>query len=144
MIGFLFFATSCSVQSKINQIDKDATPLIDSFFSSIQKKEVALAIDNLLASNSNISLTDSATLFLRGSFNFINEVSGSFMGYRLLKKRYIENDIAIYSYLSKYDKKFYRFIFIFYNNGVKTKLYKFLFDEGLDSELEGSLKFYEN
>jgi hypothetical protein len=61
-----------------------------------------------------------------------------------LKKRFMNDDIGMYSYLAKYDKKFYRFVFMFYNNGKTVKLYKFLFDDNIDLELEESLKFYTN
>lgn len=140
----LIIITGCGVQSGKNLMDKTALPLIDSFYSKAQRKEAALAIEGLLSSNPNINLGDSSVLDLKSKFIFLNENSGSFMGYKILKKRYIQDDIAVYSCLGKYDKKFYRFIFIFYNNGVKTRLYKFLFDDYLEAELEGSLKFYTN
>ncbi len=145
MLMSLIIITGCGgVQSEKNLMDKTAMPLIDSFYSKVQRKEAALAIDGLLSSNPNINLKDSATLDLKSKFIFLNENAGSFMGYKILKKRYIENDIAVYSSMGKFDKRFYRFIFIFYNNGVKTRLYKFLFDDYLEAELEGSLKFYTN
>lgn len=49
---------------------------------------------------------------------------------------------SIYSFLVKYEKKFYRFIFTFYNTGTKIKIYKFSYDDVLDLELEESLKLY--
>jgi hypothetical protein len=85
---------------------------------------------------------NSATVDLRNKFQFLNEAAGPYVGNSLLKERFLQDDIGIYSYLAKYDKKFYRFIFIFYNNGSKVRLYKFLFNDDLDDELEGSLKFY--
>ncbi|HKO82676.1 MAG TPA: hypothetical protein VJU78_19855 [Chitinophagaceae bacterium] len=141
---FILIAMGCSSQPNKNNIDKSAIPLIDSFFKNIQTKDAVVALDQLLGSNSNINLKDSATVGLKDNFTLINDASGTYMGYRLLKKRFIENDIGIYSYLAKYEKKFYRFVFMFYNNGNSVKLYKFLFDDDIDIELEGSLKFYTN
>jgi len=69
-------------------------------------------------------------------------LAGPYRGESLLKKRTINDDIAVYSYLAKYDKKFYRFIFVFYNNGLKTRIYKFLFDDTAELEMEESLKLY--
>jgi hypothetical protein len=71
-----------------------------------------------------------------------NLLSGAYRGKSLIKKKSINDDIAVYSYLAKYDKKFYRFLFVFYNNGIKTKIYKFLFDDTAELEIEESLKLY--
>ena len=144
LILIFFITTGCSSQSSKNNIEKDSAPLINSFFQTIKNQEAASALDILLKSNPNIDIEDSATLHLKSSFVIINQASGVFMGYRLLKKRFIEDDIGIYSYLAKYEKKFYRFVFMFYNNGDHIKLYKFLFDDNLDVELEESLKYYLN
>ena len=140
----ILIVLGCNSLSNKNKIDQSAIPLIDSFFKSVRIKEVGIALDQLLKSNPYIDLKDSATLNLKNSFILINEASGPFVGYRILKKRYIEEDIGIYSYLAKYEKKFYRLVFMFYNNGSSIKLYKFLFDDDIDVELEGSLKFYVN
>ena len=103
-----------------------------------------MAIEDLLKTNPHIIIEDTATLNLKDKFNYINENAGVFMGYKLLKKRFIEDDIGIYSYLVKYEVKFYRFIFIFYNNDKNIKLYQLMFNDDLDEELEGSLKYYIN
>lgn len=140
----ILISIGCNSQSKKNILDESAMPLINAFFKTLQEKKPMAGLEELLGANPNINPKDSATLNLKNSFQFINEASGSFMGFRLLKKRSLENDLIIYSYLAKYDKKFYRFVFMFYNNGSNTKLYKFLFDDDLDEELEGSLRFYSD
>jgi hypothetical protein len=112
------------------------------FFNRIGTPDYAAALDSLLLSNKNIDFTDSATTKLKEGFKNINELSGKYLGYKLLKKRIVLDDIAIYSYLVKYEKKFYRFIFIFYNTGAKVNIYKFAYDDVLDLELEESLKLY--
>lgn len=135
--------TGCSSQSQ-SSIDKVAEPIINSFFKGISNGEITKSLVELLSNNENINLQDSATISLQEKFNMINEAAGAYMGSRLLKKRNIENDISIYSYLVKYEKKFYRFVFMFYNNGKRTKIYKFLYDDSIDVELEESLKLYVN
>jgi hypothetical protein len=112
------------------------------FFNKVATGNYTGAIDDLLKSNENIDLLDSATIAMKERFASINRLSGKYRGFSLLKKRTINNDLAAYSYLAKYDKKFYRFIFVFYNNGIDTKIYKFLFDDTAELELEESLKLY--
>ena len=141
---FVLIVIGCNSQSVKKNIDKSAIPIIESFFKNVETKDPTDALGALLGSNPNIDLKDSASLNLKNSFVLINEAAGPYRGYRLLKKRFINDDIGIYSYLAKYDKKFYRFVFMFYNNGKSVKLYKFLFDDNIDLELEESLKFYTN
>lgn len=140
----ILLSIGCNSHPNKNIPDESSMPLINAFFKTLQEKKPMVGLEELLGSNPNINAKDSATLDLKNSFQFINEAAGSFMGYRLLKKRSLENDLIIYSYLAKYDKKFYRFLFMFYNNGSDTKLYKFLIDDDIDKELEGSLRFYSD
>jgi len=126
----------------MNKFDVVCNPVITKFFQNVELKKYDAAIDELLSENENIDLKDSATIALKSKFSVINQVSGVYRGNTLLKKRSIGDDIAIYSYLAKYDKKFYRFTFEFYNNGVRVKIYKFLFDDSVEFELEESLKLY--
>ena len=139
----LFYTIGCNTFKKNSTIDNTASSIIDTFFSKI-KKEPQVALEDLLKTNPHILIEDSVTLNLKDKFNNINENAGVFMGYKLLKKRFIDDDIGIYSYLAKYEVKFYRFIFVFYNNDKNIKLYQFMFNDDLDEELEGSLKYYIN
>jgi hypothetical protein len=122
-------------------IDKFAEPFIDSFFKTIRTKGAGVSIDRLLGSNPDIDTADPAAVNLKKRLITIHENGGRFMGYRPLKKRFLEDDIGVYSYLVKYEKNFYRFVFTFYNNGSGIRLFKFLFDDTLDAELERSLRF---
>jgi hypothetical protein len=141
---FILIALGCNSNPEKNRIDETAISLIDTFFKTIKANHAEYALDELLKTNPNISPKDSATLNLKNNFSMINNVSGFYVSYRLLKKRFLRNDIGIYSYLAKYEKRFYRFVFIFYNNDKNVKLYSFLFDDSLGDELEGSLKYYVN
>lgn len=111
------------------------------------KKDVVKMIESgcavsEVASNPNIDLLDSATLKLEAGFKTINKYSGSFVEYKLLRKRLLKDDIATFSYLVKFKKKFYRYVFMFYKAREKIVIYKFSYDDALDIELEESLKLY--
>lgn len=142
-VGFLLvslFFNSC--RTKTSSIDSYCLTATTNFFNRIGTSDYSLALDSLLLSNKDIDFTDSTTIKLKEEFKGINELSGRYLGYKLLRKRIVQDDIAIYSYLVKYEKKFYRFIFIFYNTGTKVNIYRFGYDNALDLELEESLKLY--
>jgi len=139
---FLFGCKSPNNTDSISKLDSICIPVIDSFFQKVESNNYKAAVDDLLLANENIDLEDSGTVAMKDRFAAINQFSGTYRGKSLLKKKSINDDIAVYSYLAKYDKKFYRFIFVFYNNGIKTKIYKFLFDDTAEIEIEESLKLY--
>lgn len=138
---FSFFFISCR-SAKSNSIDSYCLAATKNFFNRVGTPNYAAALDSLLLSNRNINFMDSGTIQLREGFKTINERSGNYLGYKLLRKRIVEEDIAIYSYLVKYEKKFYRFIFLFYKPRDKVSIYKFAYDDVLELELEESIKLY--
>ena len=138
----MFSCKSSNTADSLSKLDSTCIPLIDMFFQKIESNNYKAALDGLLSSNENIDLKDSGTIAMKEKFASINQFSGIYRGKSLLKKKSINDDIAVYSYLAKYDKKFYRFVFVFYNNGIKTKIYKFLFDDTAEIEIEESLKLY--
>lgn len=125
-------------------IDEKSMPIIETFFENLQNISAKKAIDDLLGGNENISLSDSLTVALRDKIDYINEASGIFVSKRLMRKKALENDLVVYAYIVKYEKKFYRFTFVFYNNDKDVKLFRFGFDEAMDVELEESIKLYVN
>ena len=96
----------------------------------------------MLKGNEIINLQDSGTIIMQNKFSLLNETSGKFISAKLLRKRELDNDLAVYIYFVKYDKKFYRFTFTFYNNNNDVKIYKFAFDDTIDSEMVESLRLY--
>lgn len=132
-----------NIQEQKNSItENQAQPLIADFFKGLQDGKYSTALQDLLTQNENINLKDSSTAALINGFNIINQVSGQYIDNQLLKKRVVADAIAMYTYLVRYDKKFYRFTFVYYNNKSKTKLYKFTYDDAVDLEMEESLKLY--
>jgi hypothetical protein len=144
-ICFLFLICSCKGADNMNvssKMNSACGSLIDDFFKKMESNNFKGAINDLLLSNPNIDSKDSATIAMKDRFSSINFISGAYRGRSLLKKRGINDALAIYSYLVKYDKKFYRFVFTFYDNGDQTKIYKFSFDDSIEIELEESVKLY--
>jgi len=121
-------------------IDKKASQQIELFFKLLRTKGAAIALDDLLSSNSFIDTNITAAANLRKRLITNHETSGRFTSHRLLRKKFLVDDLGVYSYLVKYEKCCYRFMFTFYNNDSSIKLYKFSFDDNLDTELEKSLK----
>jgi hypothetical protein len=129
-------------ESKEDTIEVESNFITNRFFDKIQRNEYTQALDELLSQNKNIDLFDSSFVKLKEGYKDINEFSGKYIGNTLLKKRNINNVVAIYSYLVKYEKKFYRFVFTFYRPNKSTIIFKFAYDDLIILELEESLKMY--
>ncbi len=129
---------------KSNMVEEENNIQIEDFFNKINNQKYSEAIEHFLSLNENINFKDSATLDLLNKFDLMNSVSGKYIDKKLILKRNVTDNIFIYSYLVIYEKNFYRFIFVFYNNGERSLPYKFLFDDSMDLELEESLKLYYN
>lgn len=143
IIFFLFSIVSCTSKSEeISSFEARCNAKIDQFFSKIENKQFDSALKELLESNQNIDISDSATISLLEKFRNINLASGEYISRKILRKRELNSDLGIYTYLVKYEKKFYRFVFVFYNNDKEIKLYKFSFDDVIDIEMEESIKLY--
>lgn len=118
------------------------TPVIESFFKKIAANQTDAAINDLLSTNENISVNDSSIIDLKFKLSNVTASSGKYVDHKLLKEKEIAGSFALCSYLVRYDKKFYRFFFEFYNNGTTTKIYKFRFDATADIEAEEALRLY--
>lgn len=129
-------------RNNTESFDKACTPIISGFFQKIKAGQYEEGIKELLMSNPNMNTDDSATINLKNQFKRLNNEAGKFVNFSLLSKRAVNNDLCIYSYLAKYDRRFYRFVFVFYNNDSNIRLYRYSFDSSIDLELEESLKFY--
>jgi hypothetical protein len=134
-----FIQLGCKTE-KITKFDRESTEIIQKFLGRLGNDGQA-ALNDLLKSNPNISLADSSTINLINRFKIVNEYSGKYLESGLIKSKKIGDDVAIYSYLVKYEKKFYRFVFIFYRT-YTVNIFKFSFDDEIDFELEQALKLY--
>jgi hypothetical protein len=143
----LFIIVGCNtnkskISNKVSDIEIYSNKIVDTFFTNLKVGDYNKALINLVTQNNNIDLQDSGTLLLIDRFKIINTQSGQFMSSRQLRKKSLENDLVVYTYLVKYSNKFYRFNFVFYNNSESTKIYRFSFDDHIDVELEEAIKLY--
>lgn len=138
---FITLMAGCSSTKQL-AIEISSQKEITYFFERMSNRSSLTALDSLLLTNKYFNFSDSVTIKLRNQFEDLNLTAGRFIGESLLNKRIISNDLAAYSYLAKFESKFYRFLFIFYNSGEQTKIYKFSFDDNIDLEIEESIKLY--
>ena len=131
---------SCRIEP--NSVDRECIATINTFFANVGKGHAKESLQDLVASNPYIDASDSASLKLIKGFTDISQLSGEYRGYKLIKKRIFQTDILVYSYLLKFERKFYRVIFMFYRASTPVRLYKISYDDMIDTELEESLKVY--
>lgn len=136
LLSCSFCACKSSDSGSGDTLDKYAAVLVKDFFQSIEANDGNAGIMKLLSSNPFISLEDSATKGLILKFNELNTSSGKYRSAKLIKTRNLNDDVALYSYLVKYERQFYRFNFLFYNDGVTMRLHQFSFDDSIEEELE--------
>lgn len=125
-----------------NHLDQQCQPIIQTFFNKIKEHRQNEALSYLLSFNEDINQKDSDIVKLKRVFIDIYQSAGQYIGSELLVKKQIKDDIIVYSYLVKYEKNFYRFIFSFYNPQGTPKTYRFAMDDDVEAELEQSLKLY--
>jgi hypothetical protein len=140
-ITILVSCSSSKESHSENKLEQDCRPMIEDFFKQLKERDT-LALKKFLSSNEFLDITDSASQDLFSKFLLLGKTSGSLLSYSPLHKKVINNDIAAFSYLAKYEKRFYRYTFLFYNNSRDTRIFKFSIDEQAGFELEESLKIY--
>lgn len=145
LIASSIFLAACKQKKEVStnsaEIEKVANTMVTEFFNN-QKNGDTASLTKLL--KHGFDLTDSSTLDLLSKFRYINTASGDYVSYKLLRKKLLNDDLGIYTYLVKYINRFYRFTFVFYNNEHTVKLFRFSFDQTPDIELEEGIKLYVN
>jgi hypothetical protein len=92
---FLFGCKESDNPTPNGKMDSTCVSIVDDFFRKMDGNNYRGAIDDLLLSNGNINPKDSATLAMKDRFFSINAVSGNYKGRSLLKKRSINNSLAM-------------------------------------------------
>jgi hypothetical protein len=141
-----FFLSSCNSESGKKEtpsaIKSVAIPIVENFFSILEKGQAEKAVLYLLESNSGIPKDDS--LFIKTVEELTNLPlnAGSFVDYVFLKEKKVLDIVEVYVYLVRYENLYYRFLFEFYNNKKSIKFSRFNLDNHIGGEIEESLKLY--
>nr|WP_276900029.1 hypothetical protein [Pedobacter kyonggii] len=113
---------------------------LDSFFKIYKETGSAKAVDFIFGSDSGA--TPEQLSELKDRLAKLALVAGNFEGYESITQQRIGESLVYYSYLVKHDIQPIRFIFIFYKAKDKWRIYKFKFDDEVDTELEEAGKLY--
>lgn len=137
----LLILTSCrSTNSQVKNENPELIKRIDVFFEKYKKNATSDAIDFIFDSTKDVSPEQLKEL--KEKLSSINLTMGKFNGYEQITIQSTSPSFIYYSYLVKYDIKPVRFIFIFYKPDDQWKLYKFKYDDKIDTELEQSGEIY--
>jgi len=132
---------SCAPKSSVVVTnDPELERLISQFFQKYEKDGPTEAVDFIFKTNRDV--TKSKLTELQDKLSSISLLAGRYNGYEQITVQKSSRSLVYYSYLVKHEKLPIRFIFIFYKPKDKWIIYKFKFDDELDTELEQSGKVY--
>jgi hypothetical protein len=118
---------------------KSAAAIIDTFFKKYKDDGTSPAIDYLFATNK--LFTDSLQIgVLKGKLDALRQSVGIYTGKELIVQKIAAPSLVFYSYLVKHEKSPIRFTFMFYKPKNEWVLYRFKYDDQIDSELEDAGK----
>ncbi|TWI99406.1 hypothetical protein JN11_02723 [Mucilaginibacter frigoritolerans] len=118
---------------------KSATAIIDTFFKKYKDDGTSPAIDYLFATNK--LFTDSVQIgVLKGKLDALRQSVGTYTGKELIAQKIAAPSLVFYSYLVKHEKSPIRFTFMFYKPKNEWVLYRFKYDDQMDTELEDAGK----
>jgi len=116
--------------------------LINTFFKEYLKTP-SKAVENIYATNPWTSRIKDAVESLKNEVDkYTLEHVGKYYGFELITKKQFSESLVLYSYMAKYDRQPFRFIFKLYKPNDKWTLYSFAIDTDLDNELEQAAKLY--
>jgi hypothetical protein len=118
---------------------KGAASYVDGFFKRYKEEGSGPAVDYLFATNK--LFTDAAQLLiLKNKLDSLQISVGKYIGKELISQKSASPSFVLYSYLVKFENQPFRFIFVFYKPHNDWELYRFNFDDQLESELEEAAK----
>ncbi|RWU09954.1 hypothetical protein [Pedobacter chitinilyticus] len=137
--SFLLVLTSCgNIKPKEKTEDPNLQKLMDTFFEKY-KTNPGEAIDFIFKTNTDIAADQVKEL--KEKLSTISLLAGEYHGQEQITSQKATSSLVYFSFLVKHDKPI-RFIFMFYKPKDKWKIYKFKFDDQVDTELEESGKVY--
>jgi hypothetical protein len=117
---------------------KEPVGYINNFFLKYKKNGPSDAIDYIFSTNKSITGVNN----LKNKLDSIKNELGAYTGYEQIAEKNVGNGLVLFAYLVKYENYPVRFTFVFYKPLNNWKLYKFLSDTDVESELEYSGKIY--
>lgn len=135
IIGLLFYSITCSAQD-------DPQKIIDKFFDFYKNKTPNEAVDYIFSTNKWISESKDKVENVKLTLNGTLKLLGKYAGHNLITKKSIEDHLALYTYMVRYDRQPLRFSLLFYKASTEWKLLNFSYDDSLDEELQEASKAY--
>ncbi len=114
---------------------KGAAVLIDNFFKKYKEDGTSAAIDYLFGTN-KLFANNAQISLLKQKLDSLRIALGPFNGRELIVQKTAAPSLVFYSYLVKHENQPLRFTFMFYKPKNDWVLYRFKFDDQIDSELE--------
>lgn len=114
---------------------KSALQIIDVFFKKYKDEGADTAIDYLFATNKLLANLPQLSV-LKAKLDSLPQSVGKYVGHELITQKSASPSLYFYSYLVKFENQPYRFTFMFYKPQNDWELYRFKYDDQIDSELE--------
>jgi len=114
---------------------KSALQIIDAFFKKYKDKGADTAIDYLFSTNKLLAGLPQLSV-LKVKLDSLPQSAGKYVVHKLIVQKSSSPSLFFYSYLVKFENQPYRFTFMFYKPQNEWELYRFKYDDQIDSELE--------
>jgi hypothetical protein len=114
---------------------KGTVALIDTFFKKYKDGGTSPAIDYIFGTNKLFTDTTQISV-LKTKLDALRQTIGKYIGHELIVQKTASPSLVFYSYLVKHENQPIRFTFMFYKPKNDWVLYRFKFDDQMDTELE--------
>lgn len=117
---------------------KGVVSLIETFFKKY-KTSPDSAVDYIFGTNP-LFTNQSQLSLLKLKLDSLQISLGKFIGRELIADKNATNSLVIYSYIVKHENQPIRFIFMFYKPHNDWELYRFNYDDAMDTEMLEAVK----
>ena len=128
-------AIAAKATAKVLVAPKTAVSILDTFFKKYKEMGADSAIEYLFGTNKLLADLPEV-LTLRSKLDSLNKSSGKYEGKELISQKSATPSLVYFSYLVKFEYQPFRFTFVFYKPQNNWELYRFKYDDQMDSELE--------
>ena len=112
-----------------------AVTYIDNFFKKYKDDGTSVAIDYLFGTNKLFANNTQISL-LKQKLDSLRQSIGPYISKELIAQKSTSPSLVFYSYLVKHENQPVRFTFMFYKPHNEWVLYRFKYDDQMDSEME--------